>query len=90
MSGGGFARHMIAAFNANRALKTSSRINIQTSGKRVDGYKPLKFAKANKATKAQIYDDKVFVERQIRFRIGVLIFGVVLAGLLLFLFLSFG
>ncbi len=51
MSGGGFARHVIEVFKANRALKTSSRKNKLKAGKGVNGKKTLRFGKATSAQK---------------------------------------
>jgi hypothetical protein len=90
MIGGGFARHMIEVFKANRALKTSSRKNKLKAGKGVNGKKPLRFGKATSAQKKTVLFNKNKIQKQIRFRVGLLILTIIFTVLIISLFISLG
>lgn len=85
MGAQGFSRHVIEVIKNNRAMLPSQNRKKSKTGKNIDGKKPIKFKQANRATKKIIYYDKKKIEKQIRFRIGLLVMAAIFIFLLLLL-----
>ena len=90
MGAQGFSRHVIEVIKNNRAMLPSQNWKKSTSGKNIDGKKPIKFKKANRATKNIIYYDKKKLQKQLQFRIGLVIVISIFVLLLFLLLYNFG
>lgn len=86
----GFAEFAKRIIKENRELKNSigAKYKDIQAGSHQDGKKPLRFKKADVATKKSIQYRKEQIEKQIRFKIGVVITVFIFIVLtLLFIFL---
>lgn len=90
MGAQGFSRHVIEVIKNNRALLPSQNRTKDQGGNHPDGKKPLKFRKASNSQKKTIYYNKEKIQKQIRFRVGLLMVVIIFVFLLVILFLSFG
>lgn len=90
MGGPGFAKLGNQLIRENSALKKSLKKSTKKSGKHKDGKKAIKFKQANRATKKIIYYDKVKLQKQLRFRVGLVIVIAIFVFLAFLLFFNFG
>lgn len=90
MGGPGFAKLGNQLIRENSALKKSLKRKTKKSGKNINGTKPIQFKQANRATKNIIYYDKVKLQKQLRFRIGLVIVLSIFVFLAFLLFFNFG
>lgn len=79
---GGFESFAKQIMEKNRALKNSTKRIKHQGGKSKGGHKPLKFKNSSKEVKDRIAYDKKQIQNKIKFRIGLLVFVL----LIIFLF----
>ena len=90
MAGFGFARHAIEIIKSNRALKTSSKKGKIAAGKSRDGKKSFHFEQASNQVLNRIKMDKVYLAKQLKFRLLLLSVSFIFAILIFILFYNFG
>lgn len=85
----GFAMYGNYLIKKNKELKDLLRRATAKPGKNLQGKQALRFKKANKQRKKGIAFDKKLIEKQLRFRIGLVIFVSIFIFLVTLLFLFF-